>query len=510
MRSLISVWLTLTVLCALSLSSAFAQAPMIYGVIFDKISAQKISEVLPGGPGNQAGIQAGDLLVAINGLSTSGLTNEAIRAALIKQTSASVTINRNGQRKTVSMSKAPMDSFGRTCVWGNCETGKGRLRMANYGNMEFEGQFENGVPGGEFKVYNDKGFFFYRGSVKNFTANGNGKLYDKDSNGGFVITEEGDYVNGDLANGIRYNTDGSVLSSGQYEPGPARKLKSVYRLVAYRGRTCDIFVEKIRRGPNGAIYNGKVTIRELESDNPDARKLLELYYVDGVPHGNATVWDYENGVYHFMQYRNGVLREDGLNAGMIFRIADKVPIASEIRYAADATVNNDWPNRIVYGLFHFRSKFLTITGPSGGSSLATFKQLYDNGAGQVFDPNAAQTTAGNNGNSGSGANGAADLMNGVDPGHTPAQVLEATKAFISINEWNDTQIQKLTEIANGINKHNYTRAREQFEALQSDIVSSYTVALYKYKGAIPAKLWFAMESKRNKIKALQVPSYVQY
>jgi len=203
--------------------------------------------------------------------------------------------------------------------------------------------------------------------------------------------------------------------------------------------------------------------------------------------------------------RLGVLREDGLNAGMIFTIADRRPLASEVKYAADATANNNWQNRIQSGLFHFGSKFLAITSPNGGSSLATFKRLYDGGSGLVFDPNAPQTTA-NNG----GTKPGVDMMNGVDPGHTPAQVLEATKAFIRVVDWNETQIQRLTNIAIGINKHNYTRARERFEALQSEIVASYTDALDKYKGAIQAKLWNTIESKRNKIRAMQVPSYVQY
>ena len=387
--------------------------------------------------------------------------------------------------------------------FGQLRNGFGRLRMANYGNFEYEGQFENGTPKGEFKIYDGRSALIYKGFVKDFLASGAGKAYGKDDKGVDVIMEEGDYTNGNLYNGIRYNKDGSVLSSGQYEPGPARKLKSVARTTTYRGKICNIFVENIRRGPDGAIYNGKVTIRELESDNPDARKLLEAYFTDGKPNGGSTVWDYENGVYHFMQYCNGVLREDGLNAGMIFTIADRRPLASEVKYAADATATNNWQNRMQSGLFHFGSKFLAITSPNGGSSLAIFKRLYDGGTGQVFDPNAP---ASNNGNPGSGG----DPMNGVDPGHTPAQVLEATKAFIRINEWNDSQIQRLTNIAIGINKHTYTRARERFEALQAEIVASYTDALDKYKGAIQAKLWNTIESKRNRIRAMQVPSYVQY
>lgn len=479
---------------------------MVYGVIFDGSIAKKVSKVMPGGPADKAGLLPGDMVTAVNGVTTNGLTNDAIRAALAKQASALVSIVRGGQSKTISMNKAPMDSFGRTCISGNCETGFGRLQMASYNNFEYEGQFESGVPKGEFKIYDGHATLLYKGLVKDFLANGAGKAYGKDDKGADVIIEEGDYTNGNLYNGIRYNKDGTVLSSGQYEPGPDRKLKSVARMITYRGKTCNVFAEKIRRGPDGAIYNGKVTIRELETDNPDARKLLEVYYVDGIPNGGATVWDYENGVYHFMQYRGGVLREDGLNAGMIFTIADRRPLASEVKYAADATATNNWQNRIHSGLFHFGSKFLAITSPNGGSSLATFKQLYNGGSGQVFDPNAPQNTANNNGNSGSGG----DPMNGVDPGHTPAQVLEATKAFIRINEWNDSQIQRLTNIATGINKHNYTRARERFEALQAEIVASYTDALDKYKGAIQAKLWNTIESKRNRIRAMQVPSYVQY
>ena len=460
---------------------------------------------MSGSPADKAGILPGDMITAVNGITTNGLTNDAIRAALAKQASASVAIMRGGQSKIISMSKAPMDSFGRTCISGNCETGFGRLRMAGYNNFEYEGQFESGVPKGEYKIYDRRAALLYNGFVKDFLANGAGKAYGKDDKGANVIIEEGDYTNGNLYNGIRYNKDGTVLSSGQYEPGPDRKLKSVARMITYRGKTCNIFAEKIRRGSDGAIYNGKVTIRELETDNSDARKLLEVYYVDGIPNGGATVWDYENGVYHFMQYRNGVLREDGLNAGMIFTIADRRPLASEVKYAADATANNNWQNRIQSGLFHFGSKFLAITSPNGGSSLATFKRLYDGGSGQVFDPNAPQTTA-NNG----GTKPGVDMMNGVDPGHTPAQVLEATKAFIRVVDWNETQIQRLTNIAIGINKHNYTRARERFEALQSEIVASYSDALDKYKGAIQAKLWNTIESKRNKIRAMQVPSYVQY
>jgi len=502
MRGLI---LTLTAFCLLTLSAVFAQAPMVYGVIFDSSTAKKVSAVMSGSPADKAGILPGDMIIAVNGITTNGLTNDAIRAALAKQASASVAIMRGGQSKIISMSKAPMDSFGRTCISGNCETGFGRLRMAGYNNFEYEGQFESGVPKGEFKIYDGRTALLYNGFVKDFLANGAGKAYGKDDKGANVIIEEGDYTNGNLYNGIRYNKDGTVLSSGQYEPGPDRKLKSVARMITYRGKTCNIFAEKIRRGSDGAIYNGKVTIRELETDNSDARKLLEVYYVDGIPNGGATVWDYENGVYHFMQYRNGVLREDGLNAGMIFTIADRRPLASEVKYAADATANNNWQNRIQSGLFHFGSKFLAITSPNGGSSLATFKRLYDGGSGLVFDPNAPQTTA-NNG----GTKPGVDMMNGVDPGHTPAQVLEATKAFIRVVDWNETQIQRLTNIAIGINKHNYTRARERFEALQSEIVASYSDALDKYKGAIQAKLWNTIESKRNKIRAMQVPSYVQY
>src|SRR5205823_510034 len=137
MRSLI---LTLTAFCLISLSAAFAQAPMVYGVIFDSSIAKKVSGVMPGGPADKAGILPGDMITAVNGVTTNGLTNDAIRVALAKQASASVAIMRGGQSKTISMSKAPMDSFGRTCIAGNCETGFGRLQMAGYNNFEYEGQ----------------------------------------------------------------------------------------------------------------------------------------------------------------------------------------------------------------------------------------------------------------------------------------------------------------------------------------------------------------------------------
>jgi antitoxin component YwqK of YwqJK toxin-antitoxin module len=349
-------------------------------------------------------------------------------------------------------------------------------------------------------MYDETGRLMYKGGIRNFLPYGSGKMYRNDASGHPVITEEGDYE-GSMVNGILFNMDGTVAATGQYDPETQKHI-STARTAMYRGKICNIFCDSIRRGQYGAVYNGNLRVREREEDNPNARLLLEMYYVDGVPNGNVKAWDYDNGVYHFLQMRDGVPRTDGLNAGIIDRISDNAPVATEVRYADGAAGSGEFTDRIVYGLFHFGVQFLAISGPPQGAGIALYKQAYARGEGQVFDPNGPPViSGGTGGNTGDGQDNA---MVGVDPQYTRADVMMALRNCAVAMQHMKTMEDELNDAARFMTTTNYDRGRRQFEAKQLEVVSAYDRLLERYDGRIPSRDYLLIQARRNRIKALRV------
>lgn len=501
MKIKITARLVVAAVCLFCAKPANAQT-LIYGITFDQGDNKKIIALFPGSPAEVAGIQPGDIVRFINYKPTAALDNAAVNAMLKKLDEAAITVERNGLNKTIRVRGVTRGSFGRTCVSGDCQTGQGRLRLAGLGNFEYEGQFENGAPVGAVKIYEPTGDLYYIGEITDYLPDGNGKQYEKDPSGSTVIGQEGVFSNGRLVNGIVYNDDGTVRTLGQFDE-ETYKQTSAYRTTIFQGKICVISCENVRRGPNGPVYDGTLRIREREQDNPDARILLEMNYVNGIPNGNVKAYDYANNVMHFVQFVNGVPREDGLNAGILSRISDRYPIATEVRYTALAANSGDFINGITSGLFHFGDQFRAITGPPDGASVAAYKYAYDKGYGEVFDPFGPPRSNPND-NGGNTGGGQPDSPNGIDPKYDKADVEEAYRQCAERIKTIQMEEDKLTEIAGFANQSNIDRIRLKFEVQQIAVVNAYDKLLADYKGRISTSSYNLIESRRNKIKALRM------
>lgn len=368
-----------------------------------------------------------------------------------------------------------LHSQSRTCISGNCENGSGRIKIPEYSNRELQGYFINGNPEGETKIYLSDGSLFYTGPVKNFLPEGKGKIFS-----GKYLWREGVFKNGSLISGTTYDDKAMAIASGEFEPGDFLKLKKGFRTLSFRSNICYLFCDDIRDG----VLNGLVQIRERTPSPKEGRLLSEATYLNGKIEGIAKEWDYENGVYHSILYKNGAPYYDASHPSVIYRISDHATIGIGVKYTGEATMGGDMLNNISYGVFTFADQPEILEYP-GGASLSKYKQLY-NAPQQVVVARPSSTEPRSSMKS--------------DPKY--ASYIEE---FRKVLETNTAKEEKMMSIYRSTSKKNYWKSQEDFNDLLDEILKSYREALEKYRGKVRLDLLNIMIKRKNDAGKIRFP-----
>jgi hypothetical protein len=170
------------------------------------------------------------------------------------------------------------------------------------------------------------------------------------------------------------------------QPGPRKQLPANTVSVTYHNKACYLECNDIKNTATGPVYNGKVTIREKNGSQNNGRILCEATYVNGKRHGTVTEWDYDNGVYHRIPYKNGVRLEPSVIFGPdIFSISEKIMVATAITYASNAT--DELIGAIVSGMFNFKEGALKEVFFSRGGTIADITAYYNDHRDEILAAN---------------------------------------------------------------------------------------------------------------------------
>ncbi len=251
-----------------------------------------------------------------------------------------------------------------TCLSGNCKEGKSKLRISAKEDRTYEGLVTQGVLQGECNIYDKAGLLIYTGTLKDFLPEGAGKSYAQNDQKVSYIHEVGTFANGRLLEGDIYTHNGEILARGKFQPQSPWGLINGWQSAYYRGKPCFTFCEtKVTTASGLAEFDGKVIVREWKDplDPETGRVLSEAYYVKGVRDGLSKEWDYENNIVHRLTFREGEVREDGLNAGGITDLATGKIVAMEVKYAPEIEKSLNFSEEIVSGTFIFEKGLLRLT-----------------------------------------------------------------------------------------------------------------------------------------------------
>ncbi len=458
-----------------------AEPLMVYGFQYDSV---KVTGVLIGSPAEKAGLQAGDLLVAANGSSLSGLGFTAIQQVLGKGDRLDLLVRRSGTDKHIVMTRADYYRFGRECVSGDCENGRGRVRMLNLGSREVEGNFVNGMPNGDMKIYDKNGELQYEGPASDFRASGNGVGYAKKKDGsGSYINRKGDFYRDIMFKGTKYGEDQLFISSGSYYDNEQNRIRSGYVLIRYRGRPCNLYCKDISE--DGSL-NGRVEVYERAQTNPSKAPLLSIAeYKDGVREGKAREWNNEDGVVHVLYYKGGEVQTEWYNAGTIVRESDTMIIAVNVHYSTTDVVNDDPTKHISYGDFRFvkgQWRYNLYSQSSLGTTLSEMKKIYD------VAPAPAVASGGSSGNAA-----------GADNGKYNSSVVNACRNEITRlydDGFNALDYYKRARQP-GLKASEYKSWKSGYESLSERIIRDVSAAIEKYKGSVPESMISELKSIKS-------------
>ncbi|MBK7434254.1 MAG: hypothetical protein IPI66_10355 [Chitinophagaceae bacterium] len=250
----------------------------------------------------------------------------------------------------MSISQPAVNLTGKQCLSGNCVNGKGRLRLPQMDNREYEGGFTNSLLTGE------------------------GRAYARSAGGRLYLEWEGLFTNGALVFGKIYDESGRELMNGTFSyDGDKRKLIGGSRLITCRGKPATLFcMDMTTNSETGLIsYTGLVDVYE-GTNGRAGRQLSQANYLFGNRHGLAYEWDYDNNVLHYLKYNDG----KRLDSTVIKTLTGDTVIASLVRYVASES--DEFFLNIERGMFRFgkHNRYYLISNTSRGT-LAYFKQEYD-------------------------------------------------------------------------------------------------------------------------------------
>jgi antitoxin component YwqK of YwqJK toxin-antitoxin module len=326
-----------------------------------------IASVLERSPAEKAGLKIGDVITSVNGTGTSGLANDAIIALIKEKEEATLVVERDGNDLTVKMIKAPLFTFDRKCLTGNCVDGTGRAVFVG-DEKQYEGTFIEGELTGACRIYLPNGSLVYDGMVKDRKAHGSGKRYAESTpDKAPVLLSEGIYVNNILSTGTFYNSAGDIESSGTYDADGW--LSSGFFRGGSRYTSVYIFCANITYDAEGTrVLNGPITIRQKDPRN--GRVETEANYLNGRPNGLVKEWDYNEDVRHEITYANGTPV-----AGTVYRISDGAIVGTDVHYKPGIPYNMNI-NEITGGTFMFGKQPKLIDLKDGKSAyISNIKEL---------------------------------------------------------------------------------------------------------------------------------------
>lgn len=473
-----------------------AQTKLAYGVRLDEGSNRKIVEVYSGSPAEKAGLEVGDILMAVGDVPVSGMDNAAATAALAKQEETSITINRAGTEIKMKMRKMPLIAFGARCMSGDCENGKGKLMLPKYGNNQYIGNFKQGEPVGECNVYAGNGDYCYNGTVQHFILEGQGTRHRKDGTGNETMREEGTFRDGFLDYGTVYNATGEIVSKGTYSRDSANRLISGYYTLNYRGQKASCFCQDMldKDAQGNSVCSGWATIRT--GDPYEGKALAHIKYVNGQRDSMCRVWDRQNDLIYVLNYDRGKFLQ-----GEIIRISDRKILATNVEYATAYENAEDMIDHIVMGDFMFGSHLRVMSSDSKRADLNYFKTRYVDVA--VANPfahldNMPNPYAKNSGQSNSDQN-----KGNANSKYNVSKVAACDRDIERISK--DARNAASYYRAAYEEEKGYRANRLNYEQLQKEIISDCDKALAEYKDEVPSDRIYQLNEIRSTVKSHNLP-----
>jgi len=457
---------------------------MGYGFTMDsKGSANRaVNLVLEGSPAEKEGLKEGDIIISVNGMTTAGLSNEAIIGLLKEGNEVVLAVERGGVKISVSMSKAPQYTYDRKCLSGNCIDGKGRAVFWG-SKLLYEATFGEGEIAGPCKIYDSAGLLLYEGMVASKKPNGAGKKYGQSIDKKVVLLSEGSYINNIIAKGTTYTDDGQIESSGNYDE--YGRLVSGFFSRGYRYGYGFYSCSDIRYDEDGRLLlNGQVTVRERKTNNA-GRIESEGVYVNGKRSGLVKEWDYNEGVRHDINYANGEA-----TSGTVYRISDEAVVGRDVHYKLDVgdamTINY-----ITGGTFLFGKQPISIDLKDGKvMHISNIKQMCENKETPPIEPLVVP-----------------DKITKTEPtANTPAAKdytdFKANVAMYNFQKAIKTieyEVQALVNLRVSVNASNYDDVSSRFHRNKETVIAHINDAKSTYYGQVPATFITQLEQLHKRV-----------
>jgi antitoxin component YwqK of YwqJK toxin-antitoxin module len=475
---------------------------MGYGVVMDvKDPGRVIRTILEGSPAAKAGIKAKDVILSINGTSTTGMDNQAIVTLLKKQEQANLEIERGGTKLTISISKAPLYTFDRKCLSGDCVNGAGRAIFLPDNGVEYETTFSNGDIVGECKIYR-KGVLLYEGGVKNRQRHGAGKAYMETDDHRVVLLKEGTFTTNVLTKGTTYNEDGSVNSYGNYDK--EGRLTEGFFQYSYRDSNNWYVCADIRYDANERhVLNGPAKIYQRDKSGK-LQLIVEGTYRNGKRDGLVKEWDYTEGARHEITYNHGIA-----SGGTIYRISDNTVIGRDVKY------RSGFPERmgidcIYSGKFNFGNGEKTIALKEGEFSWLTgIRKMSTETKQPETNPQAnTNTTTTTTPTTTTTTNTNTNTTTTSQPSKERLEQFKRERAeynFTRTVRAVSAKMEQATDYIKSATPQNFDHSREMFLYYKKSMISEINKTLYDWEDEFPAYYTSKLKEIRNTIQNTYFP-----